>query len=303
MQQYRYTFTEIESCVMCGSPSSQNYILGQRLNKSQGYKPKSKTGITTTVQKCSNCSLIYSNPQPVPYDIQDHYGIPPENYWTEKYFTVDKNYFSYQIGIAKKLINFQPGMKALDVGAGIGKCMVALNRSEFDAYGLEPSTTFRDKALEKMNLDSERLKLGMLEEMDYEENTFDFITFGAVLEHLYNPAYCIERTMKWLKPGGVIQIEVPSSNWLIPKFFNLYFKLIGTNYTTNLSPMHEPFHLFEFTLKSFQELAKKLNYEIAFNEIQVCSIYHIPSFLHPLLRWYMKKTGTGMQLTVFLRKK
>lgn len=158
----------------------------------------------------------------MPYDIQDHYGIPPKNYWTKKYFTVDKNYFSYQIDIAKRLINFQPGMEALDVGAGIGKCMVALNRSEFDAYSLEPSTTFRDKALEKMNLDLERLKLGMLEELNYAENTFDFIIFGAVLEHLYNPSGSIKRAMKWLKPGGFIHIEVPSSDWLIPKFFNLF---------------------------------------------------------------------------------
>ena len=32
----------------------------------------------------------------------------------------------------------------------------------------------------------------------------------------------------------------------------------GTNYVTNISPMHSPFHLYEFGLKSFEELGKKI---------------------------------------------
>ena len=39
----------------------------------------------------------------------------------------------------------------------------------------------------------------MLEEVDYEANSFDFITFGAVLEHLYDPAQSIKQVMKWLE--------------------------------------------------------------------------------------------------------
>jgi hypothetical protein len=30
-------------------------------------------------------------------------------------------------------------MKALDVGAGLGKCMISLNNAGFDAFGCEPS--------------------------------------------------------------------------------------------------------------------------------------------------------------------
>ena len=60
-----------------------------------------------------------------------------------------------------------------------------------------------------MGINSERLNLGMAEEVEYPNDFFDFITFGAVLEHLYNPAESIERALQWLKPGGVMQIEVP----------------------------------------------------------------------------------------------
>src|SRR6187401_776366 len=102
MRQLRYYFNYVDACNMCGSSSSQHTILGQRLNQSQGYNPKSKIGISVSVMKCQNCKLIFSNPQPVPFDIQVHYGIPPENYWKPKYFTLDKNYFSHQIKTTKK---------------------------------------------------------------------------------------------------------------------------------------------------------------------------------------------------------
>jgi ubiquinone/menaquinone biosynthesis C-methylase UbiE len=193
-------------------------------------------------------------------------------------------------------------MKALDIGAGLGKAMISLKKAGFDAYGFEPSKSFYERAVSKMNIDPDKLKPGMIEEVDYPENTFDFITFGAVFEHLYHPAKSLEKALKWLKPGGIIQIEVPSSKHLVAKFINRYFKLRGTNYVTHLSPMHSPFHLYEFGLKSFEELSKRLNYSIIKSEYYVCEIVHLPKILHPLLSYYMKKTNTGMQLTVWLRK-
>jgi len=297
-----YHFKEITECEMCGSPSTNHKVMGMRLNTSQGKNPKKKIGIAVGVMRCSNCKLIYSSPQPLPNDIQDHYGTPPEEYWKEHYFEWTSDYFKPQIDFVKKKINFSNGMKALDIGAGLGKAMLSLEHYGFDAYGLEPSIPFHERAINKMGINSDRLKLGTIEELEYEGNSFDFITFGAVVEHLYSPKYCLQRAMNWLKPGGLIQIEVPSSNWLISKYMNAYFRLRGTNYVTNLSPMHNPFHLYEFDLRSFQELGKILGYSIDHYEYSVCEIYFIPKFLHPLFRWYMKKTNKGMQLTVYLRK-
>jgi len=285
---------------MCGSLPPRHKILGQRLNQSQGFDPESKAGVSITVMKCRDCGLIFSNPQPVPFDIQDHYGLPPENYWETEYFKINENYFDHQIATTKKLSQFKEGMKALDIGAGLGKCMISLKSAGYDVYGVEPSVPFYQKAIEKMNISSDKLKLGMIEEIDYPDNFFDFITFGAVFEHLYHPAVCLEKAMRWLKPNGIIHIEVPSSRHFIAKIYNTYYRLKGTNYVTHLSPMHVPFHLYEFTLKSFQELSKKLKYKIVAHEYNVCEIMHIPKLFHPLLRKYMKWTKTGMQLTVYL---
>ena len=302
MKRLKYHFDEIEECNFCGNKTIDNRILGQRLDKSQGLDPKRKSGITVSVIQCAKCSLVYSNPQPIPFDIQDHYGVPPEAYWKEEYFLHDPDYFSEQVSKAKELVSFRSGMTALDVGAGLGKAMISLENSGFDTFGVEPSVPFRDRAISRMNIDPDRLKLGGVEDVDYEKNSFDFITFGAVLEHLSEPAQSIRKALEWLKPNGIIQIEVPSSRWLISRIVNSYYRVRGTNFVTNISPMHNPFHMYEFDLKSFETLAERLNFEIVEYAYSVCSIYHIPRFFHPIFRWYMEKFDRGMQLTVWLRK-
>lgn len=301
-KRLHYYFEPIMKCEMCGDPIENHKVLGQRLNQSQGFSPKSKTGISVSVVKCRKCELIYAQPMPIPVDLQDHYGTPPESYWREAYFEWHPEYFSTQIKIIKELLPFKNGMTALDVGAGIGKCMISLNNAGFDTFGLEPSRPFYERAISRMAIDKERLRLGMIEEVTYDENSFDFITFGAVFEHLYHPAQNLEKAFHWLKPGGIIQIEVPSSKGLISSFINLYFKLRRTNYVTNISPMHCPFHLYEFDLKSFEELGKRIGFKIEKYQYDPGEIYNGPKIFHPLLKNYMKWTKTCMQLTVYLRK-
>lgn len=301
-KQLRYYFEYIEKCNLCNSKSTSHKILGKRLNQSQGTNPKNRIGVTTTIMKCSNCGLVYSNPLPIPFDIQDHYGILPEEYWKESYFVLNEYYFEKEIYQAKKLIEFKKGMKSLDIGAGLGKAMISLSKNGFDAYGFEPSKQFYDRAIFNMGIDHNKLKLGMIEEIEYPENSFDFITFGAVLEHLYNPSLSILKAFKWLKPRGVIHIEVPSSEWLTNKLINAFYKIKLTDYVGNLSPMHDPFHLYEFGLKSFKIHAKNNDYELAFYEYYVCQTF-MPKIFDYILKPYMKKTNTGMQLCVWLRKK
>ena len=107
------------------------------------------------------------------------------------------------------------------------------------------------------------------------DNSFDFITFGAVLEHLYDPAFALDRAMKWLKPGGIIQAEVPSADHLMSKLLNFYFKLRGTNYVTHISPMHSPFHLYEFTPRSFAR------FDLVHHRYEVLQHPPCPRPLHP----------------------
>lgn len=301
MKDITYKIKYIENCDMCGATKDNFRVLGKRLNTSQGINPSKKIGITTTVCRCNNCNLIFANPLPVPKNISDHYGIPPENYWTENYFKIDPAYFKGEIEWMKSLIPLEKGMKSLDIGAGIGKQMIALERVGFDTYGFEPSEPFYKRAIEKMGIPQNKLQLTSIEEAEYENDFFDFISFGAVLEHLYFPSDAIQKALKWLKPGGLIHIEVPSSKWLTNRILNKFYQLRGSDYVTNISPMHAPFHLTEFSLDSFAKNAQLNNYKIKDYGYYVCDTY-LPKILDPILKPYMQRTNSGMQLCVWLEK-
>jgi SAM-dependent methyltransferase len=299
----KYMFVEVERCEMCGAPASEHRMLGMRLNRSQGRRPSANPGIAVGVMKCERCDLIFANPLPIPADIADHYGLPPEDYWLPEYFQVDPAYFAGEIATARRLLPHREGMKALDIGAGLGKAMKALEAAGFDAWGIEPSPSFRAAAVKRMGLDPDRLCPCPMEEADFPPH-FDFITFGAVLEHLYHPADAIERALGWLAPGGVIQIEVPSSSHLLARFLNLYFRIAGTNYVTHISPMHPPFHLYEFGLKSFLAHGRRAGYRLVEHEFHQNEVLFlpVPRFLHRPLSSWMRRRKQGMQLTVWLAR-
>src|SRR5690554_4547411 len=103
MKESTYRFNYISRCEMCGEDSHSHKILGQRLSHSQGFNPRRKKGITTTIVRCRTCGLIYPNPQPIPLSLQDHYDVPAEDYWKPEYFKFDPQYFSHQIARIREL--------------------------------------------------------------------------------------------------------------------------------------------------------------------------------------------------------
>lgn len=295
-----YTFKPIERCSMCGDPTAGHRVLGRRLNKKQGRNPRKEKGVSTTVMRCTACGLIYSDPQPVPMSIDDHYGVPPESYWDPSYFSVPENYFTREVNISRELLGKGP-LRALDIGAGLGYAMVQLEKAGYETHGLEPSAPFRDRAISKIGVDPQRLSLGTVEDATYPPASFDFINLCVVLEHIGDPGAALTRALTWLKPGGVIHVEVPSADWLIVRLTNLYYRLRGTDLVGNLSPMHPPYHLHEFTAESFRAHGRRNGYTVERHAHYVCPTY-LPKFLDVIARPVMAWTSTGMEVAVWLRK-
>ncbi len=200
------------------------------------------------------------------------------------------------------MINYKKGLRALDVGTGTGKCMTALSKAGFDVYGIEPSKKFYQRAIECMDANVNQLSLASIEEAEFPNDFFDFITLNAVLEHLPNPSDSIAKVIKWVKPDGVIRVEVPSSHWLMAEMAKFYYRMIGTRYVVNLSPMHKPYHLYEFALESFKMNGEINHYSIEDVEYFVCCTY-TPSPLDFLLKFCMEYTNSGMEICVWLRKR
>ncbi|HXH52817.1 MAG TPA: class I SAM-dependent methyltransferase [Sphingomicrobium sp.] len=272
-----------------------------RLSTTQGFRPRKAEGIAVPVKQCSVCALIYADPLPIPDSLEDHYGLAAEHYWRDAgHWTLTHDYFADEIAHARELLRDQ--ITALDVGVGLGKAMAAMRNHGFDVRGIEPSATFRELAIKSMGLPPDQVIHAAVETAEFEQNSFDFVSFGAVLEHIYDPSAALQRALYWLRPGGIIHAEVPFAGYFFAKIINLFYRVRGTNYVTNISPMHSPFHLYEFTLKSFQENGRRIGYEVARSEIKAFTVLHLPKVLHPPLEWWMRLTRSGMQLTVYLRK-
>ena len=301
-------FQEINSCNACGADTIESKVLGSRLDKQQGWKPWNKTGVATTVCQCIKCGLIYANPLPTLSSLEETYAIDPADYWNVNSLSYDSNegYFSREVVKAVQLLRLaspsKSNLRALDIGAGAGKAMRALMDHNFAVDGIEPIPSFREVAIKVNNINPENIIVSTIEEFLPLKEYYDFITFGAVLEHLQNPFNSLLKAYEALAPGGIIHAEVPNSNWLIAQIADMIYRLRITHYTTHLSPLHSPFHLYEFTDRSLIALAKRLGLEIASLEFLVCSQPNIPSIAQPLLRRIMHRTNSGMQISVFLRK-
>jgi SAM-dependent methyltransferase len=249
--------------------------------------------------RCRSCGLVYANPMPLPADIGQHYDTDPSDYWKPEYFDDDPNYYAGQIAIFRRLWGRDGTPIALDVGAGLGKAMRSLTARGFDAHGIEPSPAFRDAAIAQGGITPDRITLGAVEEVDLPADTFDFVTFGAVLEHLADPAGMLERALGWMRPDGLLHAEVPSSDWLTTRLVNAAYRLQGLDYVTNLSPMHPPYHLYEFTARSFEAHAQRTGYAVALTRMLPGHDTFLPG---PDALWRrLMRNGRGMQLEVWLR--
>jgi SAM-dependent methyltransferase len=291
----RFAFVDAPRCVMCGEQAAR--VLGRRLDRHQGLRPRRLTGVTTTVVRCRGCGLVYCNPRPVPDDVAGLYDVAPEHYWRDA--APDGEAFTDEIACFRRLWSGAGAPRVLDVGAGTGRAMVAMGHAGLDVWGLEPSPTFRARAL-ALGVAESRLALGTVQDAVYAPASFDLITFGAVLEHLPDPAAALSSVLPWLAPGGLIHVEVPSSRWLVGRALNAVYRLTGAGHVTNLSPMHVPYHLYEFTPDSFARHGARAGYRIA--EVRVfAGDTYLPGALSRAASALMERTGSGMQLQLWLR--
>ena len=301
-----YIFRPVNECNMCHAGARDQKKMGRRLNKSVGMNPRKVIGIATTVMKCRNCGLIYSNPQPVPYDLGMHYDMPVTEYYTTDFLEMEEKSLYYKgqldfVSIFRQHHRSDTRPTVLDIGAGIGHSLLPFKKAGFDIYGLEPSTPFYKKSEQFLGEDFRNMQNVAFEDARYTDGQFDFIYSFNVLEHVYDPNQMITQALKWMKPGGLLGLIMPSSAWLTSKIINSYFWLTGSEMITNISPMHYPFHLYEFGKKSFYENARINNYKVLKANVVTTST-HLPKILDPILLPIMRATETGLRLEVVLQK-
>ena len=293
-----YNFRKIDKCNMCGSNSHNHQLLGKRFNRSQGIFFKKKINdISTNIYKCTKCNTIFTNPIPYPNSGFKRYE---ELNYTDMLNFDDKIYEHELLILQKNIKKNKP--KFLDIGCGNGYLLNKLNNKNFDVYGIEPVKKYFDICIKKFPYLKTKVENVDIENYNKKIN-FDIISFNSVLEHLIDPKEQLKSSLDKLEKGGIIHIEVPHSNWLLSKLINFFKRLTLQNNVTNLSPMHPPYHYYEFSKKSFEVNSKIMGYKILHNYIRVSDIeLKIPNYLKLFLKTLMKYTNTGKQLIIFLEK-
>lgn len=164
--------------------------------------------LSYTVVRCSECSLVYMNPQITP-DVLDAF------YNDEKYYSGGADYTysderkaksAYAILFHSRLRSIEHFVEIgniLDVGCSFGGFLECARDRGWRPYGLDVSQPVIDH-VRKLGISAHQ---GSLSSATYETNFFSAITMVEVIEHLPDPLEDLRHCYRILRPGGVLAIQ------------------------------------------------------------------------------------------------
>jgi 2-polyprenyl-3-methyl-5-hydroxy-6-metoxy-1,4-benzoquinol methylase len=191
------------------------------------------------MSRCSECKIfVKSNPLPKPLLKEQLKDFLLTASFREDSFKSRMKDADYQVSHLNKVIN--PG-KVYDVGAASGFFMDEASRRGWQVNGNDVSKAAVEYAKKRYNFD---IDYEFFEDVGLEENSLDAVVMWNTLEHTHNPAETILHAQKALKPGGVMYIKVPE---------------IAT--AALLRSYYEPYHFFEFNVKSLSNFLTQTGFE------------------------------------------
>ena len=140
----------------------------------------------------------------------------PDHKTTQFYEENSKSLFLRYESVDSKIadyfdVSFPKGCSVLDVGSGSGRDLNTLLSKGYDAYGVEPSESFRKYAVNKTPALEERLLSGSLPVIQTGK-AYDGILCSAVLMHLPKSELfdSLINLRTLLKAGGRLLISIPA---------------------------------------------------------------------------------------------
>jgi SAM-dependent methyltransferase len=236
-----------QNCPICGIAPTK--YLGRRGGKAH----RANLGVECDIWCCKKCRLIFPNPMPVPVGgVEQHYSIEPDSYF--QHHDTEKKVGGWRAELAHAESFVGGKGRILDIGAGRGEVLVAAHELGWEAVGIEPSPSFAEYAAQRSGAE---IKRKPVERCGFPSDSFDVVILAAVLEHLYNPDETLGEIARILRRGGALFVDVPSESGLYFRIGNLYQKMRGRDWSVNLAPTFEPFHVFGFNPHSLRAILGK----------------------------------------------
>lgn len=189
---------EYVSCNLCGS------------DRATLVAKEGDIKIARSFVKCRNCGLVYMSPRMTKEEskafYREHRDLSGSPLTPDQF---DKKFVAREVERVKLVERFCPRCgKSLDIGCATGNSLRLLKSHGWQVIGIEPNLEYSRYA-EKQGLD---ILVGMLEETEFADESFDVIILFHTLEHLSNPLDSLRKIKRWLVSGGLCFIEVPNLN-------------------------------------------------------------------------------------------
>lgn len=114
----------------------------------------------------------------------------------------DKNYLLERV---VKILSQEPRGRFLDLGCGDGDLCWRAKELGFGVIACDV-----DKERFKYKEDIEFYTCDLNKELPFKDNTFDYITFLEVIEHLENPHFTLKEINRVLKSRGILILSTPN---------------------------------------------------------------------------------------------
>ncbi len=149
------------------------------------------------------------------------------------------------LGLAERHV--RPG-RLLDVGSGLGDVLVVGVRRGWQVTGIEANRLAAELAAKRVP--QAEVVCDCLERFDRPGVTFDLVTCLEVVEHLRDPAACLERIRGLLRRGGILVATTPDAG-------SLHARLAGRRWVH----FHRD-HLWYFDRAALGVLAQRAGLEV-----------------------------------------
>jgi len=160
---------------------------------------------------CRRCGLVWTDPRPTPEQVREFYAHGYRLDYKGTYQPKAKHiYRSGKVAVDRfRRLQpvLEPGFRVLDVGAGSGEVVYVLRAMGYEACGFEPNEGYAQYAAEVLGLP---VRQGFWQDLVVAPGSQDMVTIFHTVEHLESPYDVMRHVRQWLRPQGLLSVEVPN---------------------------------------------------------------------------------------------
>lgn len=193
-------------------------------------------------------------------------------YFEREYFELHPGkvkYLQYLVRLLKA--HGVPGGRVLDVGAGYGFFLAALEQAGYEAYGIEVSPLAVEQARQRSR--AQVFEQGAEEPFPFPDDHFDAVTLLDVIEHLPHYSATLASCRRCLRPGGKVFVITLNAH-------SLARPLLGKRWAWYQDPTHVHMFTAGMLRQGLEEAG--LQVEALKTESNFCSVGEGTKFLKPL---------------------